>query len=1631
MTRKSPAPHTIEILEQRIAPAGLINEAGFKPGTVGTPLLLHAGEGLTTGIGAGSGNYLLFIEKGEAYVFTTDLNNNTVIDFNEITGIAAGDGLRLISFVDIHGDIVTNLNANATLSDSDNVPDPDATNVLRGDGRVLRNSTIEKIELRSVTNLDFAPTPLNDQNGDGLVDDTYITDRLVLSSYSIYGNILAGKGFGVAGDATSGLIIDITGKLLQQITFTPGNTNPDYFIDFTPSIGSIKTGTAASGEYFSFGISKPHLSNSGKLLGDDIQGRLSRFLPPAGQDGGDIVGLRAAATTTQFNINSLEAGDGGISGHGGDILDIRLNRDTVGGYRIIAGNGGRGPNGGSGGAITNFVDLGSITSRVLLQTGNGGEGTTGVGGGGGAVTLGTMNLSAGLHIVLGDGGKGFIGGGNGASFPKAVITTPEGAVPFGASLVGLATDPSRTTISQGGDGIGTTIPIDINEDGIGDFVYTSLAPDQLVVVLGSPNAAATGNPFVWALDSIGNPIYNKIFLDGTAGATGLVVGDFNADGHQDIAVASQTDGAFDGITVFLNRFEDLNGNNSLDAGEDLNANRINDFVGFESGRHSVLPSLYSGDPAFNLVFGFRRAAVNVSDIAAGDFDGDGFTDIAVVATYYGAGLPVPNQVLLFMTNDVEDGKPTGQFYADFGTRKTSSVPADLKIPFQTVRFFPNGTPGTVIIEATELSDGDGIDAVVLGQLPSLVGATRGSLEIYDFSGSTVSQIGFGLLGQVDTDRLLTAGNNNHVALADATLKDFTILDFNDDGNADIAALTESPAGFLVVMAGNGNGGFTITTNALVGGGPNGQNFGIFFGTPTSANAGFGVGTQIAGIRAADVDGDGIANDILAQNYSHGNNQTLELVTLDPAHAGTTVNNQGGDSFNSLLGNFASARVASIVAFDSVAVDVANRSFIYGGAQPTRIADTFFSSIEFPRDLGPSWLVHFADNAVIVLPGDGGSSSIGKGGNGGSIGNGTVSLLTATTITASVNITIPMNPAYDADIILTSGRGGNGFSTGGDGGSIMGVGLRYATGASILSSFASLTAGDGGFGVAGAGGRGGSILSNSIQRGEIFRAGDGGRGLLGGDGGSVRGNGVKGLYDSLDLDVQVDAGTGGAGVRRGGNGGDVSGFAVQFIGATGFAGGQYQIVAGAGGNAVSGPGGRGGSVAANSPLPGENRLAGEIYLQGGNGGLGLSGGAGGSVTDFQDRPSQLDNPTILSIIAGNGGNGISGSGGAGGNVTSVIIPSTGTPGLVVLSGYQFDRIIAGDGGSSAGSTGGDGGRVSNVNVSASDGPLAIVGGAGGVGLFHGGTGGSVVDVTGAVGGNDAAKVLVIAGAGGDAHAFIPNPLDLSQSPTGSQAESLLKQQQKAFGGRIGIGGAGGNIISFNQALAVSARVDLIAGNGGSTVNYGTVADTKSFVGRGGSIIDTNIAGSIGNLANDIAIKGYNDLNNDGRADQTIAQFVQDNLRRIPADALINPPPLLDDSFGNVGIVVGSAGRIKALQVSPGVVASLPATFALNGYLTNITARNLMSAVAGDVGLIAAIQVASGLKIGTGTGVNFTPGVIGSDKDPTLPGLDYLDSNGNDRDPNGQKIEPLLDGRLVDGALVYKTLVGQVSGRVYRR
>jgi len=454
-------------------------------------------------------------------------------------------------------------------------------------------------------------------------------------------------------------------------------------------------------------------------------------------------------------------------------------------------------------------------------------------------------------------------------------------------------------------------------------------------------------------------------------------------------------------------------------------------------------------------------------------------------------------------------------------------------------------------------------------------------------------------------------------------------------------------------------------------------------------------------------------------------------------------------------------------------------------------------------------------------------------------------------------------------------------------------------------------------------------------------------------------------------IYTYSGNGGSGRLNGGAGGDIANFTTLVIPLLG----EIHYVAGSGGDSVSKSGGAGGNIINSSPSNSSNSLTGEIDLQGGHGGLGQTGGAGGSIINFINESSVVLPADLISMSGGHGGTGVTKAGGAGGGVINVNANS--------IAANDFNKILAGNGGDSFGNVGGAGGVLDQVTISASSGGTLGAAGAGGNGLSGGGVGGSVTNSSmnagNQVGGN---KVVVIAGKGGDAYG----------SSVAAAGRVHLAAEAAGYGlGNInGFGGNGGSISNFTQPSAVSVRVDLIAGNGGSTINWGAITDSKVGVGRGGSISNSTIAGSIGNVLGGSPILTY------GGAGFLTADFVA-GIR----DGSITS---IGDSVGNVGLIAGAAGRI-ANDLANGN--------AVNGSVTNLSARNIMSMVAGSVDFLASIQKATGIN------VTIPTGDLGSDK-PMFGMFDYLDGGGM------AVSAPVLGGSLVDGAIIVKTVPTDENG-----
>ena len=1236
---------------------------------------------------------------------------------------------------------------------------------------------------------------------------------------------------------------------------------------------------------------------------------------------------------------------------------------------------------------------------------------------------------------MGRGGDGFSTGGAGASFTSGTFTTPETVIPVGSKFYGTWQQHRLTWATP------TRCP-------------TAPTPPRPSTSTATATATACSRPprrtKSWVVfgDGQGGLLDNGGDFNGAASATVtlkvpgitnpvVAIGDFNGDGRPDIAVASGDPNNTAGIYVFLDQI-----GTALDP---INSrNFTHSLVGdhpFSAAMQSALPTLAAQ--------GFYQTSGAVVALAAGDFNGDGITDIAyiqnvtaevtfasfqTVAVLLGDAPLTPqntSQALDATHNhqvyNTATGKlaGSGYFYANAAAPK---APAALLNEIFL--------PGTDLLQATSLTNANLPNATTgLPAAPEILVFAQQGMQSYNTISLTVDPtthiplagfVATGLgLGQVDTNR--TLGSTN-ISLTNATLQEFTIQDVDQDGSADIVVLTKTPANFLVDFRGDGKDKFVLDSNPNAGG----DNSGIALpgnsidvaitAVDTNTNPAH-VGTfDTVGVLSLPTNPAPNVQEFLLQDANgaptfYTNNGTLP--TGRDFSLGTIVQDQtvqGLDAFYATAptlptaANPAGANLHPAAGYgvlspeSSTYMDADLFIFAAPGSDPTQV------------EAFPTFIRYLTANGYVINSGDGGGSTTGVGGAAGSIGGTTNSLGGGT---GAVTITFPVSQTYLGEAFLQGGSGGSGFAGGGNGGDVTGVAVRYAVGATLLTSDVQLAAGNGGNGISGDGGNGGSLSLESVQTGVFFGAGNAGSGLHGGQGGSISGNGA-GVYDTSTSDVQLTTGNGGEGALAGGQGGNISNWDSQILNFVG-TGGLLSYTTGAGGGAAGGTGGAGGSILNSSPDQNQNNLSGSLTLATGAGGGGLSGGAGGAITNFiNSATNQSAVPTELTVVTGNGGVGVSGAGGAGGAITSFSSNATGLAPTFDGSLAGIGRIIAGDGGASFGAAGGVGGSIASVTATTTSTPLVVAAGAGGNGLTLGGDGGSVTNSSVNSAALQIGKMLVVAGKGGDA--FAAQPIDISlpgDADTTDLAHTIL-----AFGGATGTAGNGGNIMNVTQPVGAQTAVDLIAGNGGNTPNAGTATTATTGVGHGGSVTGVTLTGTVGAISRDTTlgaetnppIQSYSFTDATGATNTSVSAFVD----FLAAAANSNNPLytastgfVLDDSVGNVGIVAGAAGTVRGAQ---------PAQDGVNGDVTGITAASIMSIVAGSVDNVAPVRILSGIT------VTNTDGVLGADKSPDAPfgpngALDYYNAAGVD-------VANLAAGyRLIDGA-IFASSIEQTAGSLIR-
>lgn len=346
---------------------------------------------------------------------------------------------------------------------------------------------------------------------------------------------------------------------------------------------------------------------------------------------------------------------------------------------------------------------------------------------------------------------------------------------------------------------------DFNGDGI---------PDLVLVGQTAPNPTGTamtlllGNGSGGFSASTGSPI-----AIGGATAVAVAVGDFNADGFEDLAVADDNGSAVavllgDGSGGFTpaagSPFAAGTNPNSIVAG-DFNGDGMQDLATTNIGSDDVTLLLGNGSGGFTLAPHFQLAPnSNPAAAAVGDFNGDGMPDLAVVTggnvvVLLGNGLggftqaaggpfPVANGPYWTVVGDFNGDGKLDVAVANESSHDVTVLLGDGSGGFMQAAGSPS--PGGALAAAD--FNGDGIPDLAV-------------VDYYDYDIALVLGSGSGTFNTARFSPFLTGGGPDGVVAGD----------FNGDGIEDVA-IANLYDGTVTVLLGElaGNTGQTITFAAL-------------------------------------------------------------------------------------------------------------------------------------------------------------------------------------------------------------------------------------------------------------------------------------------------------------------------------------------------------------------------------------------------------------------------------------------------------------------------------------------------------------------------------------------------------------------------------------------------------------------------------------------------------------------------------------------------------------------------------------------------------------------------------------------------------------------------------------------------
>ena len=355
----------------------------------------------------------------------------------------------------------------------------------------------------------------------------------------------------------------------------------------------------------------------------------------------------------------------------------------------------------------------------------------------------------------------------------------------------------------------TILKTDIAADGIG-----------FVTVVNPVPGGGKSNVVLFPINTSSTPSFTVNSITTGAGASAVAVGDFNNDGHQDLAVANPTAGT---VSVFLgsgaNTFSlsstltpgsvdttveqptsiavgDFNDDGNLDiAVGSIPASTITIFLGNGTGNFTALAPI---------------TVVNPVQIAVSDLNADGHLDLVVpnqeINTY---AVLLGNGDGTFLTTSLGPGtnleSPSSIAIADFNQDGKPDL-AIVNHTTGTVDILTGNGDGTFKTKYATLTAGAGANAVVAADFN---GDGKADLAVVNQTAATVT-IFLNTTGGVFASGVAYATASGPSSLA--------VGDFNDDGVLDIMT-TNSVAGNLSLLLGIRGGTFQAHTEIAAGTGP--------------------------------------------------------------------------------------------------------------------------------------------------------------------------------------------------------------------------------------------------------------------------------------------------------------------------------------------------------------------------------------------------------------------------------------------------------------------------------------------------------------------------------------------------------------------------------------------------------------------------------------------------------------------------------------------------------------------------------------------------------------------------------------------------------------------------------------------